>query len=300
MKYEKNTIYNGNCRELLNDKTFIKDNSVHLIVTSPPYSDRRKSTYGGIHPKEYVEWFLPLSEQMLRIRKPQGSLIVNIKEHVKNGERQTYVLELILAMNKQGWKWTEEYCWYKKTAFPGKWPNRFRDSWERCLHFTKEKKFYMNQDAVKVPIGDWAEKRFKSMSENDFIRYTSGTNKHLGKRVANWMNKRKVYPHNVLVFEKEHYSLPSNVLELCPVTNHKNHSACFPLELPAWFIRLLSKKNDLVLDPFIGVGTTALACRLLGRNYIGIEKQKEYVKEANQNIQELEQEISSSKRKYQQ
>lgn len=153
MKYEKDTIYNGNCRELLKDKTFIMDNSVHLIVTSPPYSDRRKSTYGGIHPKEYVEWFLPLSEQMLRILKPQGSLIINIKEHVKNGERQTYVLELILAMKKQGWKWTEEYCWYKKTAFPGKWPNRFRDSWERCLHFTKEKKFYMNQDAVKVPIG---------------------------------------------------------------------------------------------------------------------------------------------------
>lgn len=87
MKYDKNTIYNGNCRKLLKDKTFMMDNSVHLIVTSPPYSDRRKSTYGGIHPKEYVEWFLPLSEQMLRILKPQGSLIINIKEHVKNGER---------------------------------------------------------------------------------------------------------------------------------------------------------------------------------------------------------------------
>ena len=293
MKYEKDKIYNGDCKILLKDNSLIKDNSVHLIVTSPPYSDRRKSTYGGIHPDKYVEWFLPLSEQMLRILKPQGSLIINIKEHVKEGERQTYVLELILAMKKQGWKWTEEYCWYKKTAFPGKWPNRFRDSWERCLHFTKKKKFYMNQNAVKVPIGDWTEKRFKSMSENDFIRYASGTNKHLGKRVANWLNKKRVYPHNVLVLDEEHYIYPTNVLELCPVTSHKNHSACFPLELPAWFIKLFSKENDLVLDPFIGVGTTALACKLLGRHYIGIEMQEKYVNEANQNIQELEKSILS-------
>lgn len=288
MEFENNKIYTGDSRRLLKRPNFIEDNSVNLIITSPPYSDRRKTTYGGIHPNDYVEWFLPLSEQMLRVLKPKGSLVINIKEHVKNGERQTYVIELILAMKKQGWKWIEEYCWYKKTAFPGKWPNRFRDSWERCLHFTKEKKFYMNQDAVKVPIGDWAEKRFKSMSENDFVRYASGTNQHLSKKVANWMNKRKVFPHNVLVFEEEHYSLPTNVLELCPVTNHKNHSACFPLELPAWFIRLLSKKNDLILDPFIGVGTTALACKLLERNYIGIEKQKQYVTEANQNIQDFE------------
>ncbi len=146
----------------------------------------------------------------------------------------------------------------------------------------------MNQDAVKVPIGDWSKKRFKSMSKNDFIRYASGTNKHLGKKVANWMNKRKVYPHNVLVFEEEHHSLSSNILELSPVTNHKNHSACFPLELPAWFIRLFTKKNDIVLDPFVGIGTSALACKLLNRNFIGIEKQKEYVKIANQNILEFE------------
>ncbi len=110
MQYEKNKIYNGDCIKLLNRSDFIKDHSIHLIVTSPPYSDRRKTTYGVIHPNDYVEWFLPLSEQMFRILKSQGSLVINIKEHVKNGERQTYVLELILAMKKQGWRWVEKYC----------------------------------------------------------------------------------------------------------------------------------------------------------------------------------------------
>ena len=140
---------------------------VPLIITSPPYADKRNA---GVKPNKYVEWFLPITDQLKRIFKDNGSFILNIKEHPNNGERETYVLELILAMKKQGWLWIEEYCWYKKNSFPGKWPNRFRDSWERCLHFTKNKNFKMYQDDVKVPIGDWAQKRFKSMSENDFIQ----------------------------------------------------------------------------------------------------------------------------------
>ena len=74
---------------------------------------------------------------------------MNIKEGARGGQRETYVLELILEMKKQGWLWVEEYCWYKKTAFPGKWPNRFRDSFERCLHFTKQKKFKQKQQTKK-------------------------------------------------------------------------------------------------------------------------------------------------------
>lgn len=144
-------LYNGDSLEVLKS---LSDNCIDLIVTSPPYSDQRKTTYGGVHPDKYVEWFLPISEQLLRVLKPTGSFILNIKEKVYEGERHTYVIELILALRKQGWLWTEEYMWHKKNSFPGKWPNRLRDAWERLLHFTKEKKFNMYQDAVKIPIGD--------------------------------------------------------------------------------------------------------------------------------------------------
>ena len=125
-------LYNGNCLDVL--KTF-EDNTIDLIVTSPPYSDQRKSTYGGIHPDKYVEWFLPISLELLRVLKPTGSFVLNIKEKVCNGERHTYVIQLILALREQGWLWTEEYMWHKKNSFPGKWPNRLRDGWERLLHF---------------------------------------------------------------------------------------------------------------------------------------------------------------------
>lgn len=293
-----NILYNGDSAKLLADTTKFPDRSVNLIITSPPYADKRKSTYGGIHPDKYVEWFKPISNELFRILKDNGSFILNIKEHPKNGERGTYVLELILEMKKQGWLWIEEYCWYKKNSFPGKWPNRFRDSWERCLHFTKRKEFKMYQDAVKVPIGDWAAKRFKSMSENDFLRYTSKNNSHLGRNVANWLNKKKVLPHNVIVFEEEHRLYLSNVIETATVPKESNnHSAVFPIELPTWFIQLFTKEGDLVLDPFMGSGSTAVAALLNNRNYLGTEIQSEYVKEAAKNILEVEKEVLKISRK---
>jgi site-specific DNA-methyltransferase (adenine-specific) len=287
-------IYNGECDDYLRDASLLPDDSIDLVVTSPPYADRRKSSYGGMHPDKYVEWFVPISEQVYRVLKPRGSFVLNIKEHVRNGERETYVLELILALRNQGWLWTEEYCWYKKNSYPGKWPNRFRDSWERCLHFTKQRNFKMYQDAVKVPIGDWAKKRFRSMTEKDFARYVSRTNSQFARNVSNWLDRKKVYPHNVVVFEKEHYIEPTTVMHLATECSNRNHSAAFPIELPTWFMRLFTRKGDIVLDPFVGVGTTALAAIILGRRYIGIEALDEYASEAKTNIEELRAAITSS------
>jgi len=282
-----NKIYKGDTRLLLKDENRFSENSIDLIITSPPYGIQRKNSYGGIHPDKYVEWFTPIAEELLRILKPTGSFILNIKERVRNCERDTYVLNLILEMRKLGWLWVEEYCWYKKNSFPGKWKHRFRDNWERCLHFAKTKDFKMYQDAVKVPIGDWSQKRFKSMTNNDFIRSVSGTNSNFGRNVSNWLNKKKVYPHNVVIFEDEHYLYPSNVLEFPTECNNRIHSAVFPIELPSWFIKLFSKKDDIVLDPFIGSGTTAIASILLERKYLGIEIVEDYFKLARKNIVNL-------------
>lgn len=266
-------INNIICGDCLNIVKQFPNNSIDLIVTSPPYADNRKKTYGGISPNDYVEWFLPRTEQFLRVLKPSGTFILNIKEKVVNGERSTYVLELILEMRKQGWLWTEEFIWHKKNCYPGKWPNRFRDSWERCLQFNKNKHFNMYQDSVKVPIGSWANTRLKNLSNTDKIRDEAKNNSGFGKKVANWVGKETVYP--------------TNVLHLATECSNKHHSAAFPEELPKWFINLFTKEDDVVLDPFVGSGTSAIVSKQLNRNYIGIDKEQDYCKIAKKQLMDF-------------
>ncbi|KPK96106.1 DNA methylase [bacterium SM23_31] len=249
----------GDCTEKLKK---LDENSIDFIFTSPPYADARKRTYGGIHPDKYVYWFLPISEQLLRVLKPTGTFILNIKERVLNGERHTYVLELIMEMKKQGWLWTEEFVWHKKNCYPGKWPNRFRDAWERLLQFNKTKKFKMFQDNVMVPVGNWAETRLRKLSETDLKRDISRVGSGFGKNVSNWMGRDKVYPTNVLYMATQCYN--------------KKHSAVFPESLPEWFIKLFTEVGDWVLDPFMGSGTTLRVAKSLARNSIGIDIEAEY------------------------
>ena len=264
-------VLEGDSKEVLKTLT---DNSIDLIVTSPPYADRRKKTYGGISPEHYVEWFLPISKELLRVLKPDGTFILNIKEKAENGERNTYVIELILALRKQGWLWTEEFIWHKKNSYPGKWPNRFRDAWERLLQFNKTKKFNMYQDEVKVPVGDWASGRLKNLSETDKVRDNSKNGSGFGKNISNWVGKETVYPNNVLHLSTE--------------CNNKNHSAAFPDALPEWFIKLFTKEYDTVLDPFAGSGTTLRVAKNLYRNSIGIEIMPEYIDIIKRQIQKRE------------
>jgi site-specific DNA-methyltransferase (adenine-specific) len=259
MKLPLDSILHGDCQSLLRK---LPPASVNLVFTSPPYADNRKKTYGGVPAHKYVAWFLPISKELFRVLRPDGSFVLNIKERVVAGERSTYVIELILKMREQGWLWTEEYMWHKKNCYPGKWPNRFRDSWERCLHFTKDRDFKMYQDAVRVPMGTWAKTRLKKLSSTDKKRDESKVLSGFGKNVSNWIGKDWAYP--------------TNVLHLATECANRSHSAVFPLALPEWFVKLFTLEDDVVLDPFMGSGTTAIACINLGRRYVGMELQEEY------------------------
>jgi site-specific DNA-methyltransferase (adenine-specific) len=263
-------ILHGDCLQVLKS---IPENSIDLIVTSPPYADQRKEVYDSIHPDKYVAWFMPRADEFLRVLKPTGSFILNIKERVVNGERHTYVLELIMEMRRHKWLWTEEYMWHKRNSHPGKWPNRFRDNWERLLHFTKSKHFQMFQDEVKVPVGNWAEKRLKNLSETDKKRDNSRVGSGFGKNVSNWVGRELVYP--------------SNVLHMATESSNKNHAATFPEALPSWFIRLFTKEGDVVLDPFVGSGTTCVAAKKICRHYVGIDNSPEFIKIAEDRLQKV-------------
>jgi len=274
-------IRKGDCLEVLKE---FQDDFFDLIVTSPPYADSRTKTYGGINPENYVDWFLPRCEQFLRVLKPTGTFILNIKERVVDGERHTYVIELILALRKQGWLWTEEFIWHKKNCYPGKWPNRFRDAWERCIQFNKSKNFKMYQKSVMVPMGEWADKRLKSLGKNDVVRFDSQVGSGFGKNIANWIGREMAYP--------------TNVLHLATETSNRKHSATFPKALPEFFIKLFTQEYDWVLDPFLGIGTTCEVAHDLLRNSVGIEIVPEYVKIAKQTMPEVELMILEEQKNY--
>ncbi len=250
----------GDCLSAL---SHLPDASVDLIVTSPPYADQRKQTYGGIHPDKYVEWFMPRAQEFLRVLKPDGTFVLNIKERVVDGERHTYVLDLILAMRAQGWLWTEEFIWHKKNSYPGKWPNRFRDSWERLIQFNKSRKFNMYQEEVMVPMGDWSKTRLKNLSDTDMTRDESKVGSGFGKKISNWLERDKAFP--------------ANVLHMATECANRDHSAAFPDALPEWFIKLFTREGDTVLDPFMGSGTTIRIANRLNRRAIGVDIHEGYV-----------------------
>lgn len=139
----------------------------------------------------------------------------------------------------------------------------------------------MYQEEVMVPTGDWAKSRLKKLSDKDKARDESKVASGFGKNISNWLNRDKAYP--------------TNVLHMATECGNKSHSAVFPEALPEWFIKLFTKKGDLVLDPFMGSGTTNKVAKRLDRNSVGIEVLLEYYEIAKQALQEPK--VTSIKKK---
>jgi DNA modification methylase len=260
-------ILEGNCLELLQD---FPPDCIDLIVTSPPYADARVKQYGGVPPEQYASWFLPIASEFYRVLKPDGTWILNIKEKCVHRERSCYVIKLILSLREQGWLWTEEFIWHKKTSVPGKWSTRFRDAWERLLQFNKSGCFKMYQDAVMIPCQPCTRRRVAKLPPYSGEKSISATGSPFRQNYSAWVGREKVYPTNVLYLSVE--------------SHNKKHCAAFPESLPEWFVKLFTLEGDLVLDPFLGSGTTGVVCRRLNRRFIGMELKPEYVTIARERI----------------
>ena len=239
---------------------------VDLIVTSPPYADARKNHDDSIHPDKYADWFLTFHEPFYNALKPDGSLVINIKDKVVDGVRHRYVWHMIEALSERGWYPIDDYLWQKPNPMPGYWPTRLRDGWEYCFHLSKSKRPYFNADAVRKPIGDWVESRLRNLGKNDVSRHNSVNASGFGRDISKWVGKQTV--------------LPSNVLNIPLVGKNKGHPAVFPVDLPLFFIKLLCQENGLVVDPFAGSGTTGIAALSLGRQCVLIDNNLEYCQQA--------------------
>lgn len=265
---EKNIML-GDCYELM--KT-IQGDSVDMVITSPPYAERRKTTYGGINEDYYVDWFLPIAKEIKRILKPTGSFFLNIKPHTNKGERSLYVFDLVCSLKREvGFMFVEEYCW-TKNAFPGNLKGRFKNGFEPVYHFTKNNpnNITFNPTACGTPI--------KEESIARTYRKQCGSPKNgSGMTGMNTTNIRNL-----------ELARPSNVINVNNVSNQFSdkqlHPATFPEGLVDFFVKSFTNENDIVLDPFAGSGTVGIVCEKLNRSFILMEKKEEYYDLINKRI----------------
>ena len=254
-------ILQGDCFELI--KT-LEDNSVDLVITSPPYADI--VNYGKNisikKPNEYCDWLLPLFNEIHRVLKPSGSFILNINDNCSNGLRNPFIYELIYRSQKETkLKFYDTYIWHKRAGIPNGSKKRFRNNTEFIFHFVKnqkELKFYM--DRVMEPAAESFKKRLKSPINND-TEIIDG--ERIRKKVM-WGEYEMVRPDNVFRFQTAGKARDNTI----------RHPAPYHKELPTYFINLLTDEGDVVLDVFSGIGTTGLGCN--NREYIGFELNEKY------------------------
>lgn len=246
----------------------IPDNFIDLVVTSPPYADTRSYGKGVdiIKPKYFPDWILSLFTEAERFIKPTGSFILNINDRVVNGERSTYVYKTIInILDNTNLKLFDRYIWYKQNGLPTTGNMRLNDRIEYIFHFVKDvKNFKDNMDEVRIPYSPVTINRLKYKVRSSYKVSDDGTT------LPSPRVKRKPNPKG---------TKPTTVFDFLTRGSMRGgkHPAPFHPQLPEFFIKWLTDKNDIVLDPFMGGGTTAEVSIKLGRQFIGFETSKKYI-----------------------
>ena len=252
--YNRNNaqLYVGDCAEVM---AALPAESVDAIVTSPPYAMQRKTTYGGIPEKEYPAWTVAWMEQARRILKPDGSVIINISPHIKNGNLSDYVLRTRLALRDDGWLEPDELVWHKTDAMPTGARNKPRRAWEHLLWLAKDKGHYSDALAGgSAPVRKYARTVTNAASRNGWAHGSSGP----------LLDNPVVRVSNVLVAGK------------AKRTGY-DHPAPFPAAVAEWCGKLICPPGGTILDPFNGSASTGVAALRNGWNYIGIDAVPEYI-----------------------
>ena len=243
--------------DLLDALPLLEPGSIDAVVTSPPYAMQRKSTYGGVPEKDYPDWTVAWMDALRPALKDDGSVIINIRPHIKNGQISDYVLRTRLALRDAGWCELEELIWHKKGGAPLGSIARPRRTWESLLWFGKHGRAYSSPKSA----GQYRE------------GVKSGRGRqgpHIARSLADapggsWSGVARV-PDVVEMSTR----LNANDSDL------NRHPAPFPWQLAEWCAKLICPPGGTVLDPFAGSGSTAIAALHNGFQSVAIEREPEY------------------------
>ena len=248
------TVHHGDCLDIL--KT-LPSGSVDAVVTSPPYAMQRAAQYGGVQEAEYPEWTVKWLDALREALVDDGSVLLNIREHVRDGEMSDYVHRTRMAVRKAGWIECDEIVWIKKNSMPVGDPSRPRRSWERILWLSPSRRPYCDPRA-SGRVSD---------------RSTCGGSQ------PEWCRK---LPPDMRGKKCRH----ADIAECALVPTGNQHPASFPVSLATYCVTGWSRPDATVLDPFMGSGTTGVACMRTGRKFIGIEIDAGYCEIARKRISE--------------
>ena len=262
-------LYVGDCIDVL--KT-LPDSSVDSVVTSPPYAMQRASTYGGIPEKDYPEWTVAWMQEVWRVLKDDGSAIINIRPHIRNGEISDYVLRTRLALREDGWRELEEIIWDKKTAPPMGNVKRPRRSWESLLWFGKHGRAYCDPKAA----GQKMEREASALNWGRAAR-NGWDHQQSSKRVVTGGIARVPDIARISVG-----------LQNGPDRLIAEHPAPFPWQLAEWCGKLITPPGGTILDPFTGSSSTGVAAIRNGWDFIGIDMSAEYIEMSRKRLESVE------------
>ena len=236
----------------------LPDDSVNLVVTSPPYAMQRAGTYASVPEAEYPQWMAGIMRLLMPKMKLDGSVIINIRPHVREGQISDYVLRTRLAVRAAGWCEIDELVWYASDKPPsGHTTGRLRRSWESLLWFAPSNRPYCNPRAAQTKM-TWSR---------------GGR-----RRKAGSLSKGGVMhgaQHCVVAKPPRCSDVITAYVGTLP--NGIGHSAMFPPGLPDFLIKTFSRPGDFVIDPFAGSGTTCLSAQSLRRRHWGCDCCEDYV-----------------------
>ncbi len=267
----------GDARHLLAE---LKDESVDLFITSPPFALQRQKDYGNKDEFEYVEWFSSFAEVVYKKLKPMGSFVIDLGGAYQKGSptRSLYNFRLLIHLcDELKFYLAEDFYWYNPAKLPSpiEWVNkrkiRVKDSINTVWWLSKNE--FPKSDVTKVLV-EYSD-RMKKLLENPAKFYTP-KNRPSGHQISKNFSQDNggAIPSNLLQIA----NTDSNGLYLkaCKTVGVKQHPARFPSKLPEFFIKMLTDKNDLVVDIFAGSNTTGAVAEMEGRNWLSFEENSHY------------------------
>jgi DNA modification methylase len=264
-------------REILSQ---LPNDSIDLIVTSPPFALLRKKSYGNAEQAEYVDWLAEFGEAAYRVLKPTGSFVLDLGGAYERGKpvRSLYNFRVLIRFcDSLGYRLAEEFYWFNPAKLPSpiEWVNkrkiRVKDAVNTVWWFSKTDLPKSDVTRVLVPYSD----RMKTLLK-DAESFYKPKDRPSGHDISKAFAKDNggAIPSNLLQIPNTDSN--SHYLRTCKALRKESHPARFPSDLPKFFIKLLTDPDDVVMDIFSGSNTTGFVAEALNRKWISVESEHDY------------------------